>query len=971
MTSSTSTAIRREFLEFFAARGHRSVPSAPVFPKDDPTLLFTNAGMNQFKDVFLGTGRRDYTRAVDTQKCIRVSGKHNDLEQVGRDTYHHTFFEMLGNWSFGDYFKQEAIGWAWELLTRQWKLPQERLWVTVFAGDEKEGLAADEEAARLWRETTDIDPSHVLSFGKQENFWEMGETGPCGPCSEIHFDRGPGNPRDGGDRAIGVNAGNERFIELWNLVFMEFNRLNDGRLERLPARHVDTGMGFERLVAVMQQKRSNYDTDVFSPIFATICAVTGRDYRGSDSDVDVAFRVIADHVRAVTSAFADGALPSNVGRGYVLRRLIRRASRWGRQALGQEDPFLWRIVPAVTETLSEVFPEIPRRMEHVETLLRAEEEAFGKTLGRGLVRFEELVRATKHNEDLIRRARPHEPWEGLIPGKDAFELYATYGFPRDLIEVMAGEHSLSIDQAGWDRAYEAHQATSRSEGKFKQLLSPEELGIVSNSIVTNMAVGGVGGFIEGIDPRDAHAIATSASTEVRGVLIPRSERERQRTLQGATFHPDSSEDLQFRTFERLDTLIVECFPDEERSRLVLRATPFYPESGGQVGDTGSVRSLDGTFSFVVEDTKRESDVIVHLGTSSGIARPGMPVVAEVDIQRRDLTRKNHTATHLLHKALKTVLGEHATQQGSYVGPDRLRFDFTHPRAVTPEELEHIEALVNERIFDNADVKTTIEDLDATKRRGVVAMFGEKYDAKVRVLDVGGWSLELCGGTHVRSAGDIGPFVIVSESAIQAGVRRIEALTGPEAVQFVQRQRRTLQAAQRALKSSPDEILERIEDLQKKLKEARKEAAKQSRADLEQIFERAKSALQPADGIELAVVDTELDQEALRELAGRMKSLHPHLAVLLLGRAQGKVPWIVWVQGDALARGLDARNVAAFLRARLKGGGGGKKELGQGQGQDADAVSDALEILRSTFLAVLKGAASGGASSAAPPRVDRP
>ncbi len=907
MTPSTSTAIRREFLEFFAARGHRVVPSAPVFPQDDPTLLFTNAGMNQFKDVFLGTGRRDYARAVDTQKCIRVSGKHNDLEQVGRDTYHHTFFEMLGNWSFGDYFKEEAIAWAWELLTRQWKLPKERLWVTVFAGDAKEGLAADEEAARLWRETTDIDPSHVLSFGKQENFWEMGETGPCGPCSEIHFDRGGSgtDPRDGADRRTGVNAGNERFIELWNLVFMEFNRLDGGRLERLPARHVDTGMGFERVVAVLQGKRSNYDTDVFSPIFATIREIVGREYRGADSDADVAFRVIADHVRAVTSAFADGALPSNVGRGYVLRRLIRRASRWGQQALGQQEPVLWRIVPAVAETLGEVFPEIPRRLEHVQTLVRSEEESFGRTLGRGLVRFGELAR------------RVEEKGAQTISGEEAYDLYATYGFPQDLVEVMARERGLAVDEEGWEGARDKHAAKSKAVGTFKQLLSPEAL--------------------------------TTVKTELLKYGWDKVE---------STYHASGKDGLELRT-----RAIRLTRDDEEADSwwMVLSKTPFYPEGGGQIGDQGVIEHVGGRFRFFVDDTKKVGDLIVHLGRVEGLVpeegADAPDVIARVDVERRNRTRKNHTATHLLHKALKVVLGEHVAQQGSYVGPDRLRFDFSHPRAVTPEELERIEALVNERIFDNAEVKTTIEDLDAAKRRGVVAMFGEKYDQKVRVLDVGGWSLELCGGTHVRAAGDIGPFVIVSESAIQAGVRRIEALTGPEAVQFMQRQRRTVQAAQRALKSSPDEILERIEDLQKKLKEARREAGKQSRADLDQSFERAKSALQAVDGIQLAVVDTELDQEALRELAGRMKSLHPDLAVLLLGRAQGKVPWIVWIQGDALARGLDARNVAAFLRPRLGGGGGGKKELCQGQGQDLEAVSDALTRLQSTLLSVLRGAKS--------------
>jgi alanyl-tRNA synthetase len=895
MPAKTSAEIRRDFLDFFAARGHRVVPSSPVFPQDDPTLLFTNAGMNQFKDVFLGSGRREYTRAVDTQKCIRVSGKHNDLEEVGHDTYHHTFFEMLGNWSFGDYFKADAIPWAWELLTRTWKLPRERLWVTVFGGDEKDGLPRDEDSARIWRESTDIDPAHVLFFGRKDNFWEMGDTGPCGPCTEIHIDRcGPHefgvNPRDGADPRIGVNAGNERFIELWNNVFMEFNRQDDGKLVRLPAQHVDTGMGFERIVSVLQGKRSNYDTDVFTPIFARIGKLAGKRYGQGDEAVDVAFRVIADHVRAVTSAFADGALPSNVGRGYVLRRLIRRASRYGRQALALEDPFLWDVAPAVAETLGEVFPEIPRRMEHVQLLLRAEEEAFGKTLGRGLVKFEVVTN------------RLLEAGEKALSGPEAFELYATYGFPSDLVELMARERGLAVDPAGWETARKAHQRKSRSEGKFRQLLSAEQLA----------------------------GLRSTAST----------------------YHDASNETL--RTATRASAF----FPGESGpDALVLERSPFYAEGGGQIGDAGHIRARDGSFAFQVADTQRIGEVIVHLGSAEGIFREGIEVQAEVDRERRERTRKNHTATHLLHKALKEVLGEHVGQQGSYVGPDRLRFDFSHPRAVSASELEEIERRVNARVYDNAPVKTTVEPLEAAKARGVVAMFGEKYGETVRVLDVGGWSLELCGGTHVRAAGDIGPFVIASESAIQAGVRRIEAVTGPEAVAHLQRQRRELLEASRALKTTPDELATRIEELQKKLKEAKKDAAKHSKSDLEQVLARARSALHEQEGLALGVVETELDLEGLRELAVRLRGASADLAAVLVGREGERVPWIVCVQGQGLARGLDARNGVAFLKQRLGGGGGGKSELCQGQGQDAAALPETLAFLSKELWAVLRGGPS--------------
>ncbi len=889
MPPKPSAEIRRDFLEFFAARGHRIVPSSPVFPQDDPTLLFTNAGMNQFKDVFLGTGRRDYTRAVDTQKCIRVSGKHNDLEEVGHDTYHHTFFEMLGNWSFGDYFKAEAIPWAWELLTRAWKLPQERLWVTVFAGDETDGLPRDEDSARIWREATDIDPGHVLFFGRKDNFWEMGDTGPCGPCTEIHIDRGgpDANPRDGADPRIGVNAGNERFIELWNNVFIEFNRLDGGRLVKLPAQHVDTGMGFERVVSVLQGKRSNYDTDVFAPIFARIGELAGKRYGSGDERADVAFRVIADHVRACTAAFADGALPSNTGRGYVLRRLIRRASRYGRQALGFEDPFLCEVAPAVAETVGEVFPEIPRRMEHVELLLRAEEEAFGKTLGRGLVRSEELLaKARKAGKDYL--------------GREAFELYATFGFPRDLVELIAREHGMTVNLSSWATAEEEHREKSRSEGKFKQLLSPEELGGLSTTRSTY------------------HERGTSAlETEARLIKLVQSD-------------------------------------EVGRDVLVLDQSPFYPEGGGQIGDRGVIESADGSFRFRVEDTQRVGPIVAHVGVAEGLAALGVSLIARVDGERRKKTRKNHTATHLLHKALKVVLGEHVAQQGSYVEPDGLRFDFSHQKAVTAAELEAVEALVNARVFDNAPVRTTVEKLEAAKARGVVAMFGEKYGESVRVLDVGGWSLELCGGTHVSAAGDIGTFMIVSESAIQAGVRRIEAVTAEEAVKRFQSHRTLLRMATKAVHSSNETLVERIELLQKKLKDARKDAAKHSKADLDQVFARARSAFQNVDGLRVGVVETELDLETLRELAGRLRGLAPDLAGVLLGREGEKIPWIVWVQGQGLARGLDARNGVAFLKGHLGGGGGGRSELCQGQGQEAAALPEVVGRLAGELVPILRG-----------------
>jgi alanyl-tRNA synthetase len=885
-TTRTAARVRQDFLDFFAARGHRIVPSGPVFPQDDPTLLFTNAGMNQFKDVFLGTGTRDYKRAADTQKCIRVSGKHNDLEEVGVDTYHHTFFEMLGNWSFGDYFKKEAVAWSWELLTKTWGLDPDRLWVTVFGGDEKDGLPADDETARLWVEVAGVRPERVLKFGRKDNFWEMGDTGPCGPCTEIHIDRGgPGcDPKDGANRAIGVNAGNERFIELWNNVFIQFNRRDDGKLVELPAKHVDTGMGFERVLSVLQGQRSNYDTDLFTPIFRRIEELTGAKYEAGSSPKDIAFRVAADHCRAVTAALADGALPSNEGRGYVLRRLIRRASRFGRQQLGAQDPFLCDVVPAVVAVLGEAFPEMRAREDHVRLLMRAEEESFGRTLDRGLVFFEALA------------AKTVQSGAKTLPGAESFELYATNGFPQDLVELMARERGLSVDLAGWDAAQKKHQAASKALGKFKQVLSAEALASVVPTRSTYHAAGGASGAL------DAAVLVASAA-------------------------------------------------GDDEFAVVLDQSPFYAEGGGQVGDSGTIRSSDGSFEFLVRDTRRMGSVIVHLGAFSkgkGAAPEsltGKKVRASVDVQRRARTQKNHTATHLLHRALKEVLGAHVAQQGSYVGPDRLRFDISHPKGVTPDELERVEVLVNERIFGNADVTTTVEDLDAAKARGVVAMFGEKYDAQVRVLDVGGWSMELCGGTHVTAAGDIGPFVILSERAVQAGVRRIEAVTGPAAVEEIQRQRRILRETAASLKTGVEEVPARIELLQAQLKEAKKASAKAQGGDVDAAFEKAQAGFEKLGETMFAVLDLpDLGLEGVREIADKAKSAHPSVVFAVFGREEGRVPFVIVCQNAPKASGLAAGNLAKLAGQSIGGGGGGRPDSAQGQGQKPEGVAAAVAAL---------------------------
>ncbi|QDU67525.1 alanine--tRNA ligase [Engelhardtia mirabilis] len=900
----SAAAVRRQFLEYFEERGHRVVPSSPVFPQDDPTLLFTNAGMNQFKDVFLGTGTRDYTRAADTQKCIRVSGKHNDLEEVGVDTYHHTFFEMLGNWSFGDYFKRDAIVWAWELLTEKWGLPKDRLWVTVFGGDEADGLPADEEAEELWKTLTDIDHSHVLRFGKGDNFWEMGDTGPCGPCSEIHIDRGePGSdPMVGADPVAGVNAGNERFIELWNLVFMQFNRMDDGSLKPLPAKSVDTGMGFERVLSVLQGKLSNYDTDLFTPIFERLTAIVGHRYGGSAGEKDIAFRVIADHVRAVSCAFADGALPSNVGRGYVLRRLIRRAARFGRQALGIEQPFLTDLVPTVSKVLGQAFPEVSARIEHIQLLVRSEEEAFGATLGRGLVRFEELA------------GKVGASGKGSIAGKEAFELYATYGFPRDLVDLMARERGLSVDQAEWDAAESAHQDASRSEGKFTQLLSAEQLdGLPATESTYHQSRAG-SGHRSGDGSGDRHG---GESVELKAKLL--------RLVNSAG----------------------------GRSIAVLDRSPFYAESGGQVGDTGVLRAVDGSFVLTVEDTQKLGSVVAHVGTLSGSAQQGAAVIASVDQERRASIRRNHTATHLLHKALREVLGDHVTQQGSYVGPERLRFDLSHPRGISRDQLDEIEAKVNAQVFANATVATTVEDLEAAKDRGVVALFGEKYDDRVRVVDVGGWSTELCGGTHVSAGGDIGPFVIVAERAIQAGVRRVEAVTGTAAVALIQDQRRVLQGASQALKVAPEELIDRISALQAQLKEAKKAKSAADKADVGALFDQVRAGLTERSGVLSGAVSIpDLGRDALRDLGSRLKGSAADLAAAVFGREGDSVPFLILCEGKALEAGLAAGELAKAAKVHIGGGGGGRANSAQGQGDDPAGVSAAVDAVLASIRASL-------------------
>ena len=882
-TAKTARQIRQEFFDYFVQRGHTLVPSAPVIPADDPTLLFTNAGMNQFKDVFLGTGTRSYARAVDTQKCIRVSGKHNDLEEVGHDTYHHTYFEMLGNWSFGDYFKAEAIAWAWDLLTAHWGIPKERLYATVFSGDEQDGLPADDEAAALWRSETDIDPGHVLRFDKKDNFWEMADTGPCGPNSEIHVDltpEGSGGPL--------VNAGDPRVIEIWNLVFIQFNRLAGGTLEPLPAKHVDTGMGFERLVAVLQGT-DNYGTDVFAPLMEGIGDLAGQRYAAAGGEQQVAFRVLADHVRMLSFSIADGALPSNEGRGYVLRRLLRRASRYGR-LLELREPFLHRLVSTVAEMHAAEFPEVAARADYIGEVIRAEEASFNRTLGRGLDIFSGIVQRVT-----ARR-------ESEVPGGEAFRLYDTYGFPLDLTTVLAAERGLTVDQAGFDAAMAEQRERARRAGRF--------------------AAGGV----------EASA------------WVPVTPMRRQR----------------FVGYERLrvETAVHKWALKDGRYHVVLRDTPFYAESGGQVGDRGAIEA--GGLLLTVEDTRREGDLSVCLcrpaAESGAGAAPerlaAAAVTASVDRARRAPTTANHTATHLLHAALRQILGDHVHQSGSLVAPDHLRFDFTHWQRVEPGQLGELERIVNGVVQADHAVEYFTAEFDAARRLGATALFGEKYGATVRVVRVGAEaapvSLELCGGCHVGRTGQIGPFVITSEGSIASGVRRIEALTGAAAVGYVQTQRATLQRVSALLGGSAAELERRTEELVRHTRHLEKRV---KTLEAEQSAQQAAALAAQAEEIGGARLILRTFEEespaALKALAERLRGAGPRTVAFLVSTRGGGLAIACAVSDDlaAGARRLSAADLVKEAAAKAGGGGGGRPTFATAGARRAANLDAVLQAVR--------------------------
>ncbi len=913
MEKLTSAEIRQKFLDFFAARGHTIVPSASLVPADDPTLLFTNAGMNQFKDVFLGVGKRPYTRAADTQKCMRVSGKHNDLDDVGRDGTHHTFFEMLGNWSFGDYYKKEAIGWAWELLTEGYGLPGDRLWATVFK-DEYGELETDEEAAGYWKSETGIDPGHVLYFGRKDNFWEMGDTGPCGPCSEIHFDRGPEACDRQGEpgHVCRVNGDCQRFVELWNLVFIQYNKRPDGSLEPLPAKHVDTGMGFERLVALLQGVDSNYKTDLFTPIMARVREMLSHSEADMEENI-VAYRVIADHGRAVTFLIGDGVLPGNEGRNYVLRMILRRAARFGRK-LGFREPFLAEVAEVVIETMGEQFPELKSRRQFILTTITQEEKRFLRTLDLGLARLNEVL------SDLKERG------ERNVPGEAAFRLYDTFGLPLEITRDVARERGLLVDEQGYAAALEEQRRRARQTDTFTA--------------------------------QDAETMkryqALLASLQEQGAL----------PADGVAHDPYSTTEVETTVIAILkDGQSVSTARPGDEVEIVLPATCFYVESGGQVSDQGFIAAyppgsdvegeadeeVEPLWDVTITEARRPvPGLIVHVGkVVAGRPRVGDRVWAVVDYDRRISTARNHTATHLLHSELRYILGEHVQQAGSLVTPERLRFDFTHPTMLTEEELDAITLSVNDAILVNYPVITAEEPYRQAIDEGVIALFGEKYGDVVRVVRVG-WpeqpfSQELCGGTHVEETGEIGLFHIVSEEGVGAGVRRIEAVTGRVAVELVEQQINALKRAAAYIGAAPEEIDRRTLNLLGELRAARKEIQRLQEKLARQEFEALLSKVEEVEGVPLLSAQVSAPaEEVLREMTDWFRD-RLGSGVVVLGAVLGERPRLVAaVTPDWVQRGVDAVKLVRPLSKVIGGGGGGQPTLAQAGGRDASRLGEALE-----------------------------
>ena len=866
--------IRKSFLEFFQSKQHLVVPSAPIVVKNDPTLMFTNAGMNQFKDVFLGNNPRKAPRVCDIQKCLRVSGKHNDLEEVGRDTYHHTMFEMMGNWSFGDYFKKEAIAWGWEFLTDVMKIDKDKLYVTVFGGDEKDGMAPDNEAYEFWKEH--VDESRIIYGSKKDNFWEMGETGPCGPCSEIHIDIRDDEARKKINGRDLVNKDDPEVIEIWNLVFMQYNRLANGTLVDLPAKHVDTGMGFERLVRVMQGKKSNYDTDVFTPIINEISQLSGIEY-GKNEKADIAMRVVADHLRAVSFAITDGQLPSNNGAGYVIRRILRRAVRYGYTFLKFTEPFVYKLLPVLVSEMGEQYPEIKAQEKLVSKVIFEEEASFLRTLALGIKRFENYVEQNKGAK--------------LIDGAFAFELFDTYGFPVDLTNLMAEEKGLEVDMEGFNNNLKEQKDRSRK-----------------------------------------------AAEKMSGDWVELIHEDKPTTFVGYTEMECEAKILKFREV---------VAKGKKHFEIVLDKTPFYAEMGGQVGDKGVLVSENETLNVV--NTVKENDLSIHI-TDALPQQPEAVFTAKVDVARRLKIEANHTATHLMHAALRQVLGTHVEQKGSMVDDERLRFDFSHFAKMTDEEIRKVETIVNQKIREDLPNETAVDvPIDEARNMGAMALFGEKYGDKVRVVKFGeGYSCELCGGTHIASTGRIGAFKILTEGAIAAGVRRIEAITGEAVIEYLDNQIDTLNKIKGLVKQTGD-VVKAVETLSAQNTMLQKKIESMMMAQAVSDAKIAYSKATDWDGHKVVVARIDADMNQMRNIASALKDIDAEVVAIMGGVFEDKPALCVMLPQSLVdSKNMDAAAIVREGAKEIQGGGGGQKTLATAGGKNAGGIDKAIEILKNSL-----------------------
>lgn len=872
-----SAEIRQHFLDFFKEKGHQIVPSAPIVIKNDPTLLFTNAGMNQFKEYFLGNKPAPYSRIADTQKCLRVSGKHNDLEEVGVDTYHHTMFEMLGNWSFGNatgnpkpYFKEEAIAWSWELLTKVYKIPVENLYVTVFEGDEKEGLPRDDESLNFWKEHVSED--RIIFGNKKDNFWEMGDTGPCGPCTEIHVDCRSEEEKKLIPGKELVNKDNPQVIEIWNVVFIQYNRKKDGSLELLPAKHVDTGMGFERLVRVLQNKKSNYDTDIFTGTIAEIEKISGKKYDYSDSKEAVAFRVIADHIRAIAFPITDGQLPSNTGAGYVIRRILRRAVRYYYSYLDVKEPLLYKLVPVIADQFRNVFPELNKQRDFVAKVIHEEENNFLKTLDSGLKKLEVLLSEKKN-----------------IDGKTSFELYDTYGFPVDLTKLIAAENNLSVDETGFEKEMQQQKNRSRAAA----IVDTEDW------IVLNENNGK--GFV------------------------------------GYNLLETGSKVLKYRKTKT---------KGKETFQIVLDTTPFYAESGGQVGDTGIL--IFGKEKIPVINTKKESELILHF-TEKLPANIEADVVAKVDGDKRKKTAVHHSATHLMHAALRKVLGTHVQQKGSLVNEDYLRFDFSHFTKMTKEEIEKVESIVNQKIRENIPVVIKQMPKEEALKTGAMALFGEKYGDTVRVVIMDpDYSIELCGGTHVGNAGELGIFKIITETAVGAGLRRVEAMSGKAAEDYINNELKELESVKEKLKN-PKDIQRALESLIAEKEKLNKQVDHLESQILATVNEQISKNSVLINGINfIGEIVPVSNADSLKKLALLLNENLNNYVIVLCANIEDRANVVIAIDENLVAsKKLDAVKIIKEIVAPLiKGGGGGQKTFASAGGQDTSKFKDVIEKIKS-------------------------